>query len=320
MLFDLNTQRNQICNMITDRSGILKIVLKTKNDPILLKKWITHHQKICGSNNLIIFDNMSTDQDVLNLYGVIDNAIIVIRFSGYHNQIHHNSFMEDIYKAIKDSSRYFCLLDTDEYLIGMDGMRVMHLNEISNFFSTAENNIYPGIWLYNSPGSEKIFKITGLIDGVKWGKPIISTNLPKLKYILHNIQLPESIYGTNVTTNFFILHLTRFSSQQRIRANINKLISFGFAVEHDSLEQILSRSIPEFKGFGNIQQFVMEINNLIKNNVEPFERLELQVDEIEIIPGQIVRAFSDTEIEIFKKFIGVNRPSILKALEIRHEV
>ena len=45
--------------------AILKILLKTKDDPFFLAQWIDHHLGIVGPGNIIIFDNGSTNSEVL---------------------------------------------------------------------------------------------------------------------------------------------------------------------------------------------------------------------------------------------------------------
>jgi hypothetical protein len=59
---------SEFCAQIERHHAPIKIVLKTKNDRFLIDRWIRHHSKIVGLENLIIYDNMSDDHEVLSVY------------------------------------------------------------------------------------------------------------------------------------------------------------------------------------------------------------------------------------------------------------
>ena len=80
-----NEHREECCRAIAGTKATFKILLKTKDDPFLLERWISHHQRIVGPDNIIIFDNMSTNPAVLYLYEKCRDTVRVIRFPGRHN-------------------------------------------------------------------------------------------------------------------------------------------------------------------------------------------------------------------------------------------
>jgi hypothetical protein len=103
----------------TSRS-VIKVILKTKDDPIMLEDWIQHHAKIAGINNLIIFDNCSTSETVLQTYGKYKDEVIIIRHEGFIDLPHNVKFFPELYAALRASCDYYTFLDTDERLVWME--------------------------------------------------------------------------------------------------------------------------------------------------------------------------------------------------------
>ncbi|MGA2537709.1 MAG: hypothetical protein ABSF53_16950, partial [Terracidiphilus sp.] len=98
-----------------------KILLKTKDDPEMLRDWITHHQKIVEIGGLIILDNMSSDPRVSEVYAGLDRRCPIIRFSGFLDNVHNTDHFSKLYQALRASCAYFTFLDTDERLTLFDG-------------------------------------------------------------------------------------------------------------------------------------------------------------------------------------------------------
>jgi len=117
----------EFCARIEKVRATVKILLKTKNDPIFIERWIKHHIKIVGPENLIIFDNMSDDPEVLSIYRKYRDQIIIITFAGFHNRLHHIPSYYGLYQSLAKSSDYFLFLDTDEYLILIENDTLLHL-------------------------------------------------------------------------------------------------------------------------------------------------------------------------------------------------
>jgi len=93
---------------------IVKIVLMTKNEKFLIKKWIQYHGEIFGYENLHIIDD-SDDYDVLNYYKTI--AYLPIHF--YRNNNNLNTLLDsinNIMNSIKNDCDFMIKLDTDEFI------------------------------------------------------------------------------------------------------------------------------------------------------------------------------------------------------------
>lgn len=119
-MLDWDREKDKICANIEKTPAVLKIVLKTKDDPFFLQQWIEHHVGIVGSANIIIFDNQSTDPDVADTFGRFSGDIEPISFKGNHNLIHTAAYFPELYEALRRSSKFLTFLDTDERLALFD--------------------------------------------------------------------------------------------------------------------------------------------------------------------------------------------------------
>ena len=172
----------------------IKIVLKTKDDPFLIERWIKHHIKIVGGENLIIFDNMSDDPRVLSIYRKYRDEIDIIRFSDlHHNNVHHTSTYGDLYRSLANSSEYFIFLDTDEYLILFENDRYYDDDRILTFvMDNRDFDLFPATWLLNANWSSVQFycgtQPRDLADHLACGKPLIRSAKIPPGYVNHNFQ------------------------------------------------------------------------------------------------------------------------------------
>lgn len=175
-----------ICQKIAYSSAILrrsplKILLKTKNEPEMLERWIKHHQAIVGYENLIIIDNMSNDPAVIPAYEKYDGLITLFKYDTHFDLIHHPQHFPELYNALRECCDYFIFLDTDEYLIFFDGLDRFYEDERINYFiiNRPGINIFPATSFQNEICHGNKFSIyqpeRTLPNGLKWGKPIIST-------------------------------------------------------------------------------------------------------------------------------------------------
>lgn len=244
--------KNLVCGQILNRSAPIKILLKTKNEPDRLKDWLCHHSMLVGAENLIIFDNMSTNIAVFELYKNFASTSIVVQFGGFQDRIHHTGYFKDLYDALRKSCDYFIFLDTDEYLALYDGKDTFCFDSMSitSFLNNHNSTlVFPGTWLQNLKGFKDRFMLQGrpgpLKGGLAWGKPLISSRCNVSGIILHNKQLKSFISLSTLITNFFVLHRSKVSSSDRIRANLEKLISFGLLKPTDGLDEFLKIDIEQ---------------------------------------------------------------------------
>jgi hypothetical protein len=315
---DWNADRAGLCARIANSPAVLKILLKTKNDPILLERWIEHHCRIVGARNILIFDNMSDDPGVLSIYDRHPD-VLVVRFTGFHNNVHRVEMFSDLYAALRDSAQFFVFLDTDEFLTLIEGERCHPNAAILEFLqSDPLAQVFPGTWLYNTNWTANQF-ISGttpgdLSGGLAWGKPVLRSNAPLGGYLNHNIQLARTLFPARIRANLFVLHLANLSPQQRIASNINKLIARGFAQPADTAEVITQYALDGVSD-SNIVQYVSEIRRLL-----PL-RAQLEAQQGTLRPGCIelsadgtISYYSELEHASLLAFIADPMPVYAAAL------
>jgi hypothetical protein len=237
-------QEEEICKIISGHVCPLKIILKTQDDPGMLRLWIKYHQNIVGLGGLVIFDNMSTESEVSEIYESISHDVQVFRYSGFHNYVHYTDQFPNLYKALQSSCEYFIFLDTDEHLTFFDGdMKFCADPTIIPFLQNhPDTNIFPGTWLQNITGYSDRFSLYDpfipLKTGLKWGKPIIATKCAFEGLINHNTQLGRDLYTKPLVTNFLVLHLSKMSKLQKINANLKKLVAYGEISKIGGIEEL----------------------------------------------------------------------------------
>lgn len=308
-LWSLN--KSEICIRIAAHNSRLKIILKTKDDPYLLKAWIEHHRKIVGYENLIVFDNMSTNDAALSVYEEYRSKVFVVQFSGFHNFLHQRDAYPDLFRALKESCDYFSILDTDERLIIIKDQRWFADAGTVNRFIESNSNVpvFPGTWLANRPGSEELFECgldqENLGAGIIWGKPIFSSKQMVSGSALHNMELRE-YYRVDTPANFFVLHLHRLNSQQRINSNINKLIARGFATKEDSIADILKRDVTAVIDSA-IPLYVNELRELSSEKTQL--GAEFNAGTVRLCENGSLDFFSSLEADIVERHLhdGVGR-------------
>jgi hypothetical protein len=211
-----------------------------------LGQWIEHHLSIAGPGNIIIFDNGSSNSEVLSIYERYSNLIEVVSFSGYHNSLHYTSKLPALYDALGRSSEFFTFLDTDEFLVVFKDDRFYKDERILEMLAgNKETDVFPATWLYNTDWSATRF-ICGrerLLSGLTWGKPILRSQARLNDFINHNVQLDKALYSSKTPLDFFVFHLTYLIPRQRIGANVNKLVACQFASAEETPEEIASRDI-----------------------------------------------------------------------------
>jgi hypothetical protein len=315
---DWDADRLSLCARISSAPAVLKVLLKTKNDPILLERWIEHHSRIVGPRNILIFDNMSDDPDVLSIYER-HPEVLVIRFRGFHNNVHRVGLFGELYSSLRDSSQFFVFLDTDEFLTLIDGDNYYPDGSILEFLQSEPlSQVFPGTWLYNTNWTANQF-ICGttpeyLSSGLAWGKPVLRSNAQLDGYLNHNIQLERTLFPARIQTNLFVLHLANLSPQQRIASNINKLIARGFAQPLDTAEIISQHTLDGVRD-ANIVQYVSEIKRLLPMRAQPEAKQgTLRPGCIELSPEGKIIYYSELERQSLLSFIVDPMPVYAAAL------
>jgi len=323
-LLDWDTQRELCCAAIAGSRATLKIVLKTKNDPYFLERWIVHHLRIAGEGNIVVFDNMSDNAEVLALYRRYQSAITAIRFRGFHNDVHQVRKFADLYRSLAKSCDYFLFLDTDELLVLFDGDRHCADPRLLDFIkANATAEVFPTTWLHNCDRHATRFtcgtELDDLAAGVTCGKPVLCSTASLWGITHHNDSVDPKLYASPFKTNFFLLHMTNLIPEQRLRANINKLVARGFADAGDTVEQICARSLD---GIGDklIPLYVDEIKSLASKTADAFpQHTELQPGCLELPEDGCIQYFGEKERDAIQRLmrepeVSFNRLMALTAM------
>lgn len=263
----------------------LKIITKTKNERLLIEKWIKHHLAIIGEGKLIIFDNMSDDEYVLDIYEKYKDNIILIKFASHHNDVHSYELFKDLYDAVAESTDFFTVLDTDEFLYLYDDNKAIHDTSILDYLRENKDcDFFAPCWLDNIEEKENLLNLNSellsikekaeLIELFDWGKAIINAKIVKNSklekptyFFTHTTYLPQLNYK-KALTKFFIAHLKKFSKEQRILTNMNKLVSHQVLSRNNDFEGLLKLDPQNIKN-GLHSAYVRETQRLKGHRANP---------------------------------------------------
>ena len=220
--------KDAICHAVAGRQLPFKIVLKTKNERLFLRRWVEHHLRIVGPEGLLVFDNGSDDPEVLAYLDEIAPTIAVYSFAAMHNTINYGTGpFADLYAALRASCDRYMFLDTDEYLYwaNEDGSYADDA-AITQALGRTDQPVIPGIWASNHPGEDRVLKFTfhgrRIPQGIRMGKPAVSSALTPVASMAHTCRLPEEALRHASIGNLVVAHLNALSVEQRILVNIEK--------------------------------------------------------------------------------------------------
>lgn len=302
-LLNWKTDSTQICSIIKSSYAPFKIVLKIKDDSEMFADFFNYHSKIVGPQNIYVFDNESSDTDLLSQYESLPDRSNVFRFDTFHNDIHYPEKFKDLYEALQSSCRHFTFLDSDERLCLIEGSS--YSTSIEKYLEGKEGIGLPGIWLSNAPGSKDIFNIgsdgKNLESGITWGKPILSSESKIDGYLNHNIQALEYVYNGLDNRSVFVLHLNNLSPTQRIKANIRKLVARGFLHKDASIEDAISAQTTANTDL-NIRLYIDEIRRLHTSVLS--NTTELSAGQIKLGLNGVVSCYSALEENSISRFLS----------------
>ncbi len=240
----------EIAEAIAARGGALRIVLKTRDDPFFLERWIRHHAAIVGLERLVVFDNGSVLPEVDAIYRRYRaEGLLAVRFRRWCNDLHATATFAGLYRALARSSAYYCALDTDEFLVLLKDRRWTAGAAVADFLRDegAAADAHPGLWLNNTDARDDRFTIgTGpaaMQRPMRGGKPILRCGAPAGPYVNHNAQVARALYGPGSRTNFAVLHMPNLSRAQRIAVCRLKLVAQGFLAPDEPAEAVLGRAL-----------------------------------------------------------------------------
>lgn len=299
----------EILSQIVSQPSPFKIILKIKDDPYFLERWIRHHSAIVGINNLIIFDNMSSLDEMFDIYGRYADNLLVVQFSGFHNRLHRTHEFPELYEGLQKACNYVAFLDSDEYLVHIGPDYCVRTGKfVLDTLLSLNTSVIPGSWLENVAGYEDRFWYdigqNHAVAGLRSGKPIISTSALVSGMINHNRQIDVSIYDRNVVLNFFVLHLKRLSPEQRIESNYRKLHAYNAFKRKLTIDEVLQLNPDDFPQ-GNKRNWIREIQQFAKLRGEKFDRDAPLVNGTVLINNHDFLVFSNAEQRsVFDTFLS----------------
>ncbi|MGQ0700352.1 MAG: glycosyltransferase family 2 protein [Panacagrimonas sp.] len=315
-------QRDEAMRAIASRTAPLKILLKTKDDPFFLEHWIRHHARIVGLENLIVFDNGSTDPEALGILQGFEPALLVLRFTGSHNRLHSAEASRDLYRALADSCRHFVFLDTDESLTLIRGHHHYADPKIVEFVGQfPDATVIPSVWLWSVPLHANVFSFgpnfSALAHGIQAGKPVLASSLKFEGFLNHNFQVAKKFYSSSVPVGLFVLHRARLSPLQRTKANIRKLVARKLVRETDSIEDIVARG-KQLQASGNVGTYFASIEALGgQAEAEPGKKETIAEFQFRLRPDGTVQYFSRREMFDMFKFLMTGSKRVRTTLRLR---
>ena len=267
----------------------LKIILKTRNERELLERWILHHLPIAGPQGLVIFDNGSSDPDVLAVYARYGHVVQIFGWDLNHNRIHNATFLRPLYEAIRGSCRYYAFLDTDEFAFWTDGVR-LDAAGLATRLANDDGQIYPGMWWEHCPGATGVYMPK--VD-LAWGKPLVGVAIDLEGRINHNVQLVQANPGLRLRGGFVVCHHWLDDRERRIRVNIDKCVAYGWVAGVEDIDAIIASDRIEDLS-GHFRLWVRQIARLRTVEQEPVDRLGPKAVAVE--PDGRLR-FGSPEIE-----------------------
>lgn len=330
-VYNWDKEKDVIIQKISNMPAEFKVCVKLKNEKELLPDLISHLSKAGFlSEEIIIFDNMSDDEEFLEYLNKISERFLVIKYSGDHNLVHTKAFI-DAYKALAQSCRYFMFLDADEFpywidlengdllIEGMKNNLMKYLDEIDESYDTFHLIFrdYPDLfdqipknmfrfllWFKVLFKSKSILTNSKLING--------SWNFP---YIMHLIQ--AYFAGCRIYPKFIpvlLIHDKYKYPERTVRINLMKIIRLRTI--QNIIKDILGSdfSYDNYSNLGNLARVFINNRDKILGSITDFvERSYVSRNIYEIEKALNEGHNRKGSYNMFKSFVLTNK-EFLKTL------
>ncbi|KQM21482.1 hypothetical protein ASE73_15650 [Sphingomonas sp. Leaf24] len=199
----------------------LKIILKVKDEPELIDKWVNHHAAIVGYENIVILDCGSQEPEYLAKIERYARKMIVLSYPNHYNTIHNPQANVDLYNLICANARYMTILDADEFLFASHEGKLSP-SAVIPLLERSDESAFAGTWLNVQT---IIPEVDGVLDwsikaelavgpkdikqGTVAGKSVIATSVVRgLSHLGHNLHVPKvaDIMTESSFGRIFILH------------------------------------------------------------------------------------------------------------------
>jgi len=263
----------------------LKIILKAKDEPELIDKWIQHHGEMVGLHNIIILDCNSEDRQYLEKLNEYSHHVLVIKYPRYYDHIHNTEANKSFFSLISENSRYAAVLDADEFLIWKDAQDISR--SYPGKLLSEDTEIFCGTWLHNSrPPTQSNAEIdwndplnfrmtdSDIRSGTIAGKSIIRSDLLfKARHLGHNLHVKEVKDLTTPESfgKFLILHISDLGKEITKKRCLQHLISKKVITKADlssvALPEKLARLVDDQSIHPSIRNYARKI--LLHNSNNP---------------------------------------------------
>lgn len=305
------TNRDAICKRIRDTWSPFKVLLKIKNERILLPLWLDHYLSFLNPWEIIIADNESTDKSVINLYSKIDQRTVIFSYrgsvlGGFHNNIHDRKLFRPLYEAVSASCQHHIFVDCDEFLISAREMDWTKDRDIIHHrLSLLPSKAIATAWIDAVPESRNIVR-TGrgeeqLIAALAWGKPILPAGVFCDGYLIHNGQFPEEIFSEGSDNAFILLHLKNYSREQRLLINREKLIARGIIDDSHDIADIATLDLSMCRDPTAVR-LAREVGEMLNSAPSPPSD-RISVDGVVFEDNGTIRFFGSEGREAFRSLV-----------------
>jgi hypothetical protein len=309
------------CGKVRATQAFFKVLLKTRNEYLLIDRWLRHYLDILGpQGQIIVLDNMSTDKRVFDAYQRHADNIVLIQYDGKVDSAHSPARFGDLYEAVRESAAFYSLLDTDEFLCLYEGGTLEHANVLPFLQERQDGNIFPSLYLHNLYGRDDafFFEPKNLRSYHLQGKPVLSSAAMRAfpgTPVGHNMDVPLRLFEKHAT-GLVLLHMTNLSREQRIKANMQKLVNFGLLKSEQDFATVLHADEKAIRP-AYLRRYVHELRWLLPlEDEEALAQSQQSREHVETGPDGSLRFCPATLADPFMLHAGPDQ-DLLELLEVR---
>ena len=209
------------------KDTLLKIMLKVKDEPELIVRWIEHHADIVGYHNLVIMNCGSTDPFFLGILHGYRERVLVLDYDQYYDNLSFPGANAALYGMLMRNCKYLTILDADEFLCGQRDGVIAHAY-VKDILRAGSEDVHAGTWLTNTApppdtpaggidfSSPIAFSLddASLREGTFAGKSVVRASLVfDINYVGHNLHLRQTMARMDAGSfgKLLVFHLARLS-------------------------------------------------------------------------------------------------------------
>jgi len=218
---------------------VTKVMCVTKDEHDLIEPFILFYGTIFGYNNIVIIDNGSTDQRVLDVYKkypLIDITVDPFPFTEVTDK------MTSYILSHKGKCDWMLLMETDEFLY-WEGDDVIDEEKVRNYIETLPCQSRFGK-VYSSVVSPDAEFICPPMEITKFSKPVEDKVIIKMSTFErmdlwpHHTVPPET---ENITERLCLLHFHNTGQKRHIERTLSLLKGYGYINGTEPIEEQIQR-------------------------------------------------------------------------------